>query len=67
VTPVDTTGAGDSFDAGFLQGWLTGCEPEECLQRANICGALSTEAYGGILGFPSSERLERELLRNRNA
>ena len=67
VVPLDTTGAGDSFNAGFLQAWLTGCDPELCLQRANICGALSTEAYGGITGFPSLERLEGELMRNTHA
>ena len=61
VIPVDTTGAGDCFDAGFLHGWLRGERPEECLRIANICGALSTEHYGGIAGFPSRERLMREL------
>jgi sugar/nucleoside kinase (ribokinase family) len=57
VQPVDTTGAGDCFDAGFLHYWLTGAEPEACLRAANICGALSTEAHGGLAGFPSAERL----------
>jgi sugar/nucleoside kinase (ribokinase family) len=61
VTPVDTTGAGDCFDAGFLHAWLRGESPEQILRIANICGALSTEQYGGIAGFPSRERLLREL------
>ncbi len=61
VTPVDTTGAGDCFDAGFLHAWLGGHPPDMCLQIANICGALSTEAYGGITAFPTIERLNREL------
>jgi sugar/nucleoside kinase (ribokinase family) len=61
VTPVDTTGAGDSFDAGFLYAWLQGREPARCLQAGNICGALSTEAYGGIAGFPTTQRLSAEL------
>jgi sugar/nucleoside kinase (ribokinase family) len=61
VTPVDTTGAGDCFDAGFLHAWLAGRPAEACLRMANICGALSTEAYGGIAGFPSRERVEREM------
>lgn len=61
VTPVDTTGAGDCFDAGFLYAWLTGYEPRVCLQAANICGALSTEAYGGLDGFPTREVLEDRL------
>jgi ribokinase len=61
VTPLDSTGAGDCFDAGFLYAWLKGESPETCLRTANVCGALSTEAFGGIAGFPSPEHLEREL------
>lgn len=60
VTPIDTTGAGDCFDAGFLYAWLGGERPEHCLDAGNLCGALSTEAYGGIAGFPSRERFLRE-------
>jgi ribokinase len=63
VSPVDTTGAGDCFDAGFLHAWLAGAPPALCLQTANICGALSTEAYGGIAGFPAPERVQYELKR----
>src|ERR1041384_8222366 len=57
VSPVDTTGAGDCFDAGFLYAWLRGESPEKCLRTANVCGALSTEARGGIEGFPALERI----------
>lgn len=63
VTPVDTTGAGDCFNAGFLHAWLGGEPPGNCLLAANICGALSTEAYGGVGAFPSNERLRREMNR----
>lgn len=63
VTPLDTTGAGDCFDAGFLHAWMNGESPETCLRTANICGAISTEAYGGIAGFPGPERLKHELLK----
>jgi sugar/nucleoside kinase (ribokinase family) len=62
IAPVDTTGAGDCFNAGFLHSWLRGEPPELCLRAANICGALSTEAYGGIAGMPDAARL-KELLR----
>jgi sugar/nucleoside kinase (ribokinase family) len=44
---VDTTGAGDSFDAGFVYGWLAGWELARTLQFACICGALSTQGQGG--------------------
>jgi len=57
----DTTGAGDCFDAGFLQAWLSGAEPIRCLRAANICGALSTTAHGGIAGAPDLELLRAEL------
>ncbi|MBK9312955.1 MAG: carbohydrate kinase family protein [Acidobacteria bacterium] len=52
VTPVDTTGAGDCFDAGFLYGWLKEEPTEKCLRIGNLCGALSTRSLGGIDGFP---------------
>lgn len=52
VTPVDTTGAGDCFDAGFLYGWLKGEPAERCLRIGNLCGAHSTRSLGGIGGFP---------------
>jgi sugar/nucleoside kinase (ribokinase family) len=67
VRPVDTTGAGDCFDAGFLQAWLAGKDPETCLLQGNICGAFSTLAYGGIAGFPAREDIDRELKRLKNA
>jgi sugar/nucleoside kinase (ribokinase family) len=63
VEPVDTTGAGDSFDAGFLYGLLKGEEPETCLRFGTICGALSTEALGGITSFPTLRRMREALKR----
>jgi sugar/nucleoside kinase (ribokinase family) len=63
VKPVDTTGAGDCFNAGFLHALLAGERPDVCLQTANICGALSTQAYGGVAGLPDAARLDRELKR----
>jgi sugar/nucleoside kinase (ribokinase family) len=51
--PVDTTGAGDSFDAGFLAAWLAGDSPDRALAIANACGALSTRALGGVEGQPT--------------
>lgn len=61
VSPVDTTGAGDSFDAGFIYGWLNGEAPEDCLRTACVCGALSTRGLGGIATFPFKEELEEAL------
>ncbi|MFZ4627196.1 MAG: carbohydrate kinase family protein [Blastocatellia bacterium] len=53
VTPVDTTGAGDCFDAGFLAAWQRGLSVKTCLEVGNLCGALSTTAPGGLAGFPT--------------
>lgn len=53
VTPVDTVGAGDSFDAGYVHGWLNGLSPREALGLAVTCGSLSTQARGGTIGQPT--------------
>ncbi|MBP1995672.1 carbohydrate kinase family protein [Paenibacillus eucommiae] len=47
VVPVDTTGAGDSFNAGLIFAYLQGLDGEEMLATANACGALSTQSVGG--------------------
>jgi sugar/nucleoside kinase (ribokinase family) len=52
---VDTTGAGDSFDAGFLRGRLDGWPLERCLALAVACGSLSTRAVGGTGAQPTLE------------
>jgi sugar/nucleoside kinase (ribokinase family) len=61
VTPVDTTGAGDSFNAGFVFRHLAGAPLEECIRWGNACGALSTQALGGTEGFPRPSEVERFL------
>jgi sugar/nucleoside kinase (ribokinase family) len=47
VEPVETTGAGDCFDAGFIKAWLDDLPLAECLVWGNILGGLSTRALGG--------------------
>jgi sugar/nucleoside kinase (ribokinase family) len=53
VDAVDATGAGDSFDAGFIAGLLAGRAADECLRLACACGALSTRALGGTAAQPT--------------
>lgn len=47
VKPIDTTGAGDNFNAGFLRAWLDGCTIETCQKWGNIVGGLSITESGG--------------------
>ncbi|KUF18919.1 carbohydrate kinase family protein [Streptomyces silvensis] len=53
LTPQDTVGAGDSFDAGFVAATLHGRPPHEALRFAAVCGALSTRAPGGTAAQPT--------------
>lgn len=53
IDPVDTTGAGDSFNAGFLQAWLDGGSLADALRLGVVCGALSTRRPGGVDGQPT--------------
>jgi ribokinase len=57
VQVVDTTGAGDAFDAGFIDAWLSGADIEEQLRRACICGSLSTRAHGALTALPFREEM----------
>jgi sugar/nucleoside kinase (ribokinase family) len=48
VVPVDTVGAGDGFDAGFVAGYLSSSgDLASALAWGCACGALSTRAAGG--------------------
>lgn len=58
VVPVDTTGAGDSFDAGFLHAYIQGLSLTTCLHYGNVCGALATTAVGGAVAAPTLEEVQ---------
>lgn len=64
VTPVDTTGAGDCFNAGFLRAWLDGRPLPECLRWGNVVGGLSTTARGGTGRAVTGVDVERRLQQN---
>ncbi len=52
VRPMDTIGAGDSFDAGYVYGFLQGWPVDRCLALATACGSLSTRSAGGVDAQP---------------
>jgi sulfofructose kinase len=54
----DTTGAGDSFRAGFLYGLLTGAEVEEAARMANAVAALKCRAVGARAALPDKTELD---------
>jgi sugar/nucleoside kinase (ribokinase family) len=61
VKPIDTTGAGDVFHAGFIYGLLQNWEVEEILRFANAVAALKCRDLGGRKGIPTLEEA-REFL-----
>ena len=61
VHAVDTTGAGDSFDAGFLHAWLAGRPLGECLRWGSACGSLSARGPGGTGHQADRAEVERLL------
>ncbi len=64
VNPVDTIGAGDSFDAGFLYAYLRGLDPAACAAVGNVTGALSTLKTGGTEAFRDFQLRDRFLREN---
>jgi len=53
----DGIGAGDSFDAGFVAGWLRGLGIQECLELACACGSAVAGAGGGLRGQPLCDQV----------
>jgi ribokinase len=50
LTVMDSVGAGDNFDAGFLRGWLLDWEVAQCLRLGGRCARASLRAPGGFRG-----------------
>ena len=59
-TFADAIGAGDSFNAGFIEKYLQGGSLQECLVNANLIGSLSTTAPGGTGAFSSPEEIQQK-------
>jgi sugar/nucleoside kinase (ribokinase family) len=61
---IDTTGAGDVFNAGFLTAYRAQADLLTCLRWGNLCGGLSTRGYGGASAAPTRAEVERWLEKN---
>lgn len=59
IIPKDTTGAGDSFNSGFIYSWLLGKSIKTCLIYGNACGALATTKLGGSTASPNQKELDQ--------
>jgi sugar/nucleoside kinase (ribokinase family) len=59
VELVDTTGAGDCFDAGALVGFIEGWDPKRLLSLAVACGTLSSRGVGGTAAQPTLDEARR--------
>lgn len=62
VKALETTGAGDNFNAGFLYGRLRSYSFQTCLRCANIAGGLSTLVLGGSGGGVTAADIEDRLV-----
>ena len=58
VKAVDTTAAGDSFNAGFGVGRAREYDLEEALHLANAVGALSTTKAGAQAAMPRQQEVD---------
>lgn len=56
VAVIDTVGAGDSFVAGYLSGWIERQDVQERLIRATFCGAMACTNLGDWEGAPSRQQ-----------
>jgi len=63
VEVLNVLGAGDSFMAGFLRGWLREEGYEKALTYANACGALVVSRHGCAPAMPTAEELDDYLSR----
>lgn len=63
VTPVDTTGAGDAFNAGLAFGLVQGLPLMEAVKLGNMTAAIKVTKFGAQEGLPWREELEEFLKR----
>jgi 2-dehydro-3-deoxygluconokinase len=67
VPAADPIGAGDAFDAGFLDAWLRDADLAECIDEGNLAAGLSVQVYGDIEGLPYQHELQERRANNLEA
>lgn len=60
VQPVDTTGAGDTFNAAMATALLQGLKMSEALRFANLAAAISVQGFGAQGGMPTLEKMKEQ-------
>lgn len=65
VPVVDTTGAGDAFNAGFLRRWLTGASIPAALELGTALGAMAVMRPGASENAPDLATAERFIAERR--
>lgn len=64
LKPIDTTGAGDSFNAGFIYAFINGMSLEECMDYGNACGSISVTRIGGAAACADLDEVKRLIKNN---
>lgn len=62
VKPIDTTGAGDTFNAAFGTAIAEGMDLKDSLRFANRAASLSVTGFGAQGGMPTRKEVEGGLL-----
>lgn len=63
---VDTVGAGDSFDAGFIKEYINGENLKRCLEAGAVAGAINTTAAGGTGAFTDIDSIRKTAMEKFN-
>lgn len=58
VQTVDASGAGDTFDAAFAVGFVSGWALDQCLHFANAAAAMTTTGLGAVGPIPTLKQVE---------
>jgi 2-dehydro-3-deoxygluconokinase len=56
---IDTTAAGDAFNAGFLSGWLAHRSPESCCRAGNALAAVVIQQSGALIASEATPSMAK--------